>query len=315
MFGRFEEAAACFRKAISLRSDDVSAYRCLSDALRAQRKPDEAIAVLSKAVKLWSKDPQVYYELGCALGECGKRDEQIHCFLHALSIQADFADCRRTLAAALSSTSFASVSAPRRREIEACLSASDVNKQTLVGSVLSILKLDGGFAKLIVSPHEDREQTLEANYREGVFDTVLDSRLFRLLLRHTVLIDPDLEIRLIALRRVILFQIASGDRQPFGPHGGKIGFLCCLAEQCFNNEYVYPVSDEEQRVLDDLETRIEATLRESPGLPDELQIDLVCFSMYEPLRTLEGSRDLARSDGRGLGRSGAVYRQEAIGRL
>ena len=296
MFGRFEEAAACFRKAISLKSDDVSAYRCLSDALRAQRKPVEAIAVLSEAVKLWSKDPQVYYDLGCALGECGKLDEQIHCYLHALSIQVDFADCRRALAAALSGASFSSVSATLLREIETCLSANDVNKQTLVGAVLRILKLDGDFAKLLVSPHEGREQTLEANYREGLFDTVLDSRIFRLLLRHTVLTDPDLEISLTALRKAILFQITSGDRRIFEPRGEKFEFLCTLAEQCFNNEYVYLVSDEEQHKLDELEKRIEAELPKLHPLPDGLQVDLICLSMYRPLHAWNGSGNLPRSD-------------------
>ena len=294
--GRFEEAAARFRQAISLKPDCAQAHGHLGKALRVRGRIDEGVSFLRQAVKLSPKDSGMHFDLGCALEALGRVDGAIQSYLQALSIDPDFAECRRRLAVALTGVSFASVSAPLRREIEACLSANDVNKQTLVGSVLSILKLDGDFAKLIGSPHEDREQTLEANYREGVFDTVLDSRLFRLLLRHTVLIDSDLEISLIALRKVILFQIASGDRQPFGPHGGKFRFLCCLAEQCFNNEYVYPVSDEEQRVLDDLETRIEARLRESPGLPDELQIDLVCFSMYKPLRALEDSRDLARSD-------------------
>ena len=69
-----------------------------------------------------------------------------------------------------------------------------------------------------------------------------------------------------------------------------------MAEQSFNNEYVYSVSDEERHEMDGLEKRIEAGMRGLPRLSDELQIDLVCLGMYKPLHALTGSQDLPRSD-------------------
>ncbi len=293
---RFEEAAACFREAISLKPDYAWAYGHLGKVLRAQGRTDEAVGFLCQAVKLSPKDSGMHYDLGCALGALGKIHEALQCYLHALSIKPDFAKCRRKLATALKGASFSSASEPLLREIEACLSANDVDKQTLVKAALSILKLDGDFAKLIASPYEDREETIEVQYLDGALGTVMDSRIFRLLLRHTVLTDRDFEISLTALRKVILIQIASGDRQHFEPQGEKFGFLCALAEQCFNNEYVYSVSDEERHEMDRLEKRIEAGMPELPRLSDELQIDLVCLGMYKPLHALSGSQDLPKSD-------------------
>ncbi len=294
--GRFNEAVTCFREAISLKPDFTRAHGHLGEALRAQGKTDEAIAVLCKAVKLSPNDPGAYYTLGCALGELGNIRAAVECYLQALSIKPDFAACRRRLAYALGSVSFSSVSESLLREIEACLSADDLDKQSLVKAALSILKLDGNFAKLIASPHEDDDQTIEAHCRQGALRTVMESRIFQLLLRHTVLTDLGLEVGLTALRKMILLQIASGGRQHFEPQGQKFAFLCSLAEQCFNNEYVYSVSDEERRELEELEERIEAGLRELPHLPDELQVDLVCLTMYKPLHALNGSQDLPRSD-------------------
>ena len=293
--GRFEEAAACFREAISLKPDYVRAHDHLGTALRAQGKTEEAIAVLCKAVKLSPNDPGAYYTLGCALAALGNVLAEVECYLQALSIKPDFAKCRRRLVHALGGVSCSSASEPLLREIEACLSADDVDKQALVKATLSILKLDGDFAELIASPHEDEDQTIEAHCREGALRTVMESRIFRLLLRHTILTDLDFEIGLAALRKIILLQIASGDGQQFEPQGWKFAFLCSLAEQCFNNEYVYSVSDEERRDLEELEERIEAGLRELPRLPDELQVDLVCLAMYKPLHALNGGQDLPRS--------------------
>ena len=294
--GRFEEAAACFREAFSLKPGYANACGNLGKALYAQGKTDEAVGFLRQAVKLSPQDSGTHYDLGYALGSLGKRQEALQCYLHALSIKPDFAICRRELAAVLKGVSFSSVCVGLLREIEVCLSADDLNKQALVCAALSLLKLDGDFAKLFASPYEDREETVKGHYRDGALDTAMDSGIFRLLLRHTVLTDPNLEIGLTALRKVILTQIASGNRQHFEPQGEKFGFLCALAEQCFNNEYVYSVSDEERHEMDGLEKRIEAGMLELPRLSDELQIDLVCLGMYKPLHALNGSQDLPRSD-------------------
>lgn len=294
--GRFEESVACFQKAISLNPDYALAYGHLGKALRALGRIDEAESFLRQAVNLCPQDSGMHYDLGCAFRELGKRQEAIHCYLHALSIKPDFAICRRELATALKSVSFSSASAAMLREIEVCLSVDDLDKQTLVRAALSLLKLDSAFAKLITSPYEDREETVKGHFRDGGLGTVLDSQIFRLLLRHTVLTDPDIEISLTTLRKTILIQIASGDRQPFEPLGEKFVFLCALAEQCFNNEYVFSVSDEERSKLDGLAKTIESGLRELPRLPDELQVDLVCLAMYRPLHALNGSRDIPRSD-------------------
>ena len=293
--GRFDESATCFLEAISLKPNYTRAYGHLGEALRAQGKTDEAVAVLCKAVKLSPNDPGACYALGCALKALGNIQAAIECYLKALWIKPDFAECRRRLAHALGSVSCTSVSEPLLHEIETCLSTDDVDKQALVKAALSILKLDGGFAKLVASPHEDDDQKIEAQRRKGALGTVMESRIFRLLLRHTVLTDLGLEVGLAALRKFILQQIASGDWQQFEPRGQKFAFLCSLAEQCFNNEYVYSVSDEERRELVELEERIEAALPGLPRFPDRLQINLVCLAMYKPLHALNGGRDMPRS--------------------
>jgi Flp pilus assembly protein TadD/SAM-dependent methyltransferase len=294
--GRFEDAAACFREAISLKPDCAWSHGHLGKALRVQGRTDEGVSFLRQAVKLAPKDPGMHFDLGCALEALGRTDDAIQCYLQALSIDPDFAECRRRLAVALGDASFVSISDALLRELEACLVADDVDKRTLVKATTGILKLDNNFAKFIESGSEDRDQAIEAYYRECGLDAAMNSRIFRLLLQQVVLTDPDFEISLTTLRKVMLFQIVSGDRQPFEPKGEKFGFLCSLAEQCFNNEYAYGVSDEERRKLDDLETRIEAGLSGLPRLPDELQIDLMCFSMYRPLHTLNACQDLPRSD-------------------
>jgi SAM-dependent methyltransferase len=83
-------------------------------------------------------------------------------------------------------------------------------------------------------------------------------------LRSEILADLELERLHTAFRRAFLE----------GKGREHIPFMVSLACQCFNNEYVYPVSEEEQRAVLRLRECF-ASVR-----------DLILYSMYEPLYTV-----------------------------
>ena len=83
-------------------------------------------------------------------------------------------------------------------------------------------------------------------------------------LRSEILADLELERLHTAFRKSFLE----------GKGREHIPFMVSLACQCFNNEYVYPVSEEEQRAVLRLKEHI-ASVR-----------DLILYSMYEPLYTV-----------------------------
>jgi SAM-dependent methyltransferase len=83
-------------------------------------------------------------------------------------------------------------------------------------------------------------------------------------LRREILADVQFERVLTAFRRSFLE----------GKGKEHIPFMVSLACQCFNNEYIYPVSEEEQRAVLCLKERIMSVR------------DLIVYAMYEPLNTV-----------------------------
>jgi predicted O-linked N-acetylglucosamine transferase (SPINDLY family) len=73
----------------------------LGDALRRLREFEEAAACYRRALELDPARPAVYESLGNALGEQGKLEEAIACFRRALEIQPEFADAHNNLGNAL----------------------------------------------------------------------------------------------------------------------------------------------------------------------------------------------------------------------
>src|SRR5579864_5294561 len=87
-------------------------------------------------------------------------------------------------------------------------------------------------------------------------------------LRTEILTDLQLERVHTAFRRAFLEGTANED----------IPFMVSLACQCFNNEYIYPVSLEEQLAVSRLKQTVNSVR------------DLIVYAMYEPLWTI---RDVA----------------------
>lgn len=65
-----------------------------------------------------------------------------------------------------------------------------------------------------------------------------------------------MELLLTRVRRDLLLSYAQGEHEA-APLGLGLAFTCALARQCFLNEYVYPVSEEEEAALDALRSDLD----------------------------------------------------------
>jgi 2-polyprenyl-3-methyl-5-hydroxy-6-metoxy-1,4-benzoquinol methylase len=105
--------------------------------------------------------------------------------------------------------------------------------------------------------------------------------LFALLLRDTLIGDSGFEFMLTWLRCSLLQDVELLARAP-------LGFLCNLALQCFNNEFVYAVSEPEAAAVGALTEIVETQLRSLTALDEPLLRSTALLAMYRPLHTLGG---------------------------
>ena len=98
---KFEEAVACYQRALSLNPDYYEALNNLGNALKAQGKLEEAMACHQRAISLKPDFYKAHTNLGVVLHDQGKMEEAIACYQHALTLNPDYYEALINLGNAL----------------------------------------------------------------------------------------------------------------------------------------------------------------------------------------------------------------------
>lgn len=99
--GQFDEAIACFRKAIELDPKFAMAHNNLGAGQASKGQLEEAIASYRKAVELDPKFSMARCNLGASVYYMGQLDEAIACFRQAIELDPKYAEAHSSLGAAL----------------------------------------------------------------------------------------------------------------------------------------------------------------------------------------------------------------------
>ncbi len=99
--GKLDEAAACYRQALAVKPDYAEAHYNLGFVLMDQEKIDEAVVCFRRALALKPDHVGAMNNLGTALRRQGKLDEAIACFRRTAAIQPDFAEAYGNLGVVL----------------------------------------------------------------------------------------------------------------------------------------------------------------------------------------------------------------------
>jgi len=118
--GRTEQAQSYFKQFEELERrararDAVAALNAEGNEFRSQRRLDDAAACFRKALSIDPNSADVAYNLGLVLAGQGKTEEEIQAFRMAVRARPSFVDAQEALAMALESSDDASASEERRK--------------------------------------------------------------------------------------------------------------------------------------------------------------------------------------------------------
>src|SRR5499427_2583512 len=99
--GKFDEAVAAYRQAISIKPDFAEAHSNLGNALSGQGKLDEAVAAYRRAIGIKPDFAKAHSNLGGGLAAQGKLDEAVAAYRRAIGIRPDLAEAHSNLGNAL----------------------------------------------------------------------------------------------------------------------------------------------------------------------------------------------------------------------
>lgn len=320
--GRFDQALAGHDRALALDAGDVGALIGRALALAELGNLPEAERSLGRARTIAPRAVEAARHHATVLAELGRLDEAALAFAEALALDPDLGDARAKLVELLCDLGRSAEAVERgcegmRRAPESqdshlaftlaltrampaahdpeivghiirCFDTSDIDRDDLAKPAALQLRACYG---LDAAPRRAGQEAVERLVREGAMPPSLSDELLRLLLVKTVNRDLVLEAFLTEIR------CGFGLARELPPVASPL--LAALALQCFNNDFVFALSDEEERQHALLKAAIEAELPGIPAPDRALEGRLLRYALYAPLASLEGAPLLADMAQRG----------------
>jgi Flp pilus assembly protein TadD/SAM-dependent methyltransferase len=294
--GRIEDAAANFARATELRRDYAAAHLALADLHLQQGRFADAAPRYRRALALQGAPAEVYSNFGVALAGLGQWDEAAAQYRRALALKPELIDVYRNLGRILLAQGNAGEALALTRR--ALARQETVELRALFVQCVRELPpgdIDGELRALIARALEEgwsRSSELAALAGELCghirdLPALADDKLLMALMRSAPVRTIALEGVLTDARRALLaYAMGAGHVQE-----SLIEFASALAAQCFINEYVFVMSDDEAARVRELEHTLSAALASGAAIAP---LQLAAIAAYGPLHALAQASLLLR---------------------
>ena len=270
--GRLEEAELSYKQAIVLKPGYPQAYSNMGNALKEQGRLEEAEECYRQVITLKPDYAQAHSNLGVLLHELGRLDEAIGSFIHAVKVKPDFTPAYTNMALTLQGAQFEKPF-PGLSEVifeilekKTLVRPGDIEKATI-----SLLKFDPVI-----------QSALKINYGGDIIPSLkkvilglANLPLLLKLMQSCPLTDLKFETLFKKIRSTILLNISNIEHD-----SDTLKFQIAIASQCFINEYLFDVTDEEAKALKILEDLIEENIKKGQQVST---VELAVLASYKAL--------------------------------
>jgi len=264
----FAEAVEHYKIALKHNPMHFAAHKGLGNALAGQNRPTEALNHYKAALKLNPHDADLQTDTAIALKLLGRVEDAIRHHTNALRLEKGENRHFFALANTIEGYQTQTSSAEFEDILMRMLASDEITPGGLATPVLSVLMLKEAFQAVIrhYADWQNRPDQVDAD------DIAALQRepLFLRMLHIVPIANAQFEFALTAIRRALLLDppTALADYLPF---------LAALAAQCFNNEYVYVLDQDERAALTKREQAIQDNLAEGKNpAPEEVAV-LCCY--------------------------------------
>ncbi|TCS33533.1 Tfp pilus assembly protein PilF [Paucimonas lemoignei] len=308
--GRHARAVELIEQALTRQPDFAEAHSNLGEAWRALGRLENAEASYRRALSMKPEYAQAHYNLGLTLHAQGRQDEAIGAFQHALQINPQYPDALLALTRLFQSAGELKKALLTCQRLLQIQPNDDANWHLYAGIVALLSEealdlvdessLQQAFSKESLDPqkleriataiicrdpqiqtwlHVANQKTdaigqFAHTWTTGDLDRIFAMPLLLAVLEQTLVTDYRLERLLVVLRQGLL---ALGTED--GGHVSPIieRFAIHLSLQCFANEYIYVVSNEDETKLASLVAKVVASLNKQEPVPALFVALLGCY--------------------------------------
>ncbi len=337
-FGNLKEAEVSLRKAIELKPDFAEAYSNLGVILKDVGKLEDAELSYRKAIELKPDFAEAYSNLGNVLKDLGKLEDAELSYRKAIAIKTDYAEAHSNLGNVLKDLG------KFENAFDSYLKAIDINPNlsNIYPSITKFLKdsdpsqLNKSQLKYIINlllekndiSHEELFNAFNFVYSNELItnleksnsdfssiELIINNKVIVNALKKIIFRDLKLEEILIKVRRNICHRIAKNIETI---NDSELQFIMILGQQCFLNEYIYSLTEEENTSINTIINRcIYEELNETnvsilscyyslyklidkiPKLksfnsPNHSLTELIKLQITEPLKEIELSKNIKK---------------------
>ncbi len=283
--GQIEAAIDYYQTTLRLDPQHISAHYNLGLIYRQQQAWEAATTCFQHVVALDPNQADARFQLGWLAQTQGQAFQAATLYRQAIQLQPAYLPYQQQLATCLKAIQFQAIDDQWLALLETCFHLPDIGYQDLANAAISAIKLNPTVKPLLTQLQKQSELPLRQVYQWGRLTWLLSSPLVRSLLQETILADRELEPLLTQVRQALLLNEI--------PAASHLEFTCALALQCFNNEYVYQISEPEEQALGQLQPYLETQLAAQAVLSPADQVKLAVLALYRSPTHLAGYESLA----------------------
>jgi 2-polyprenyl-3-methyl-5-hydroxy-6-metoxy-1,4-benzoquinol methylase/tetratricopeptide (TPR) repeat protein len=284
---RWDAAAASYLQVLALEPNHAEAHAGLGAALSAQDKPREAIPHIERALALKPDFAGVHEQLAKAYLSAGNLQSAVLAATRALEL-GETSEGKALFAQCMVFANFSTDIGGRFRPLVLrALAEAWAPPRELSGVCISLIKLNDAVRDSIALANSAWPTLLPAAQVLGAtgLQALSSDQLLHCLLECDPVTDIGLERLLTNLRHAMLTRAAADS----GQQEHLLDLCCALARQCFVNEYVFALTEDENeqalRLRDSIEDALSNDIEIAP-------FRLAALGAYLPLHTLTAAERL-----------------------
>ncbi len=271
--GDLPRAEHIYRQVLAADAGAADGWHMLALALAQQGRPDEAMAAAARATGLRPQIAPYWLTLAKLEIERGRLAEAIAAYQEAFSLDPDGRFDRAECFALFARLKFDELPDFWHGELIRFLGRQDIDQSRYAIAGVNVLMARPAFRAALAAGQGQRAT--------AALEEIMRDELFAILLRDTLIGRSEVEFMLTWLRCSLLQDAALLAQAP-------LEFLCNLALQCFNSEFVYAETGTETGAVGDLAQSVEQRLRGAPGVDEPLLRAVALLATYRPLRAVSG---------------------------
>jgi SAM-dependent methyltransferase len=277
--GALAEAKRAYRQLLALFPAHADAHSRLGAVLIAQERASEAIPHIQRAVALNPTLFEAYGNLAQAYSWTAQRKDAIDAACRALELK-ETPQSKAIFGQCVVFARFTADSERFRKLLLRALTEGWVRPRELTSACISLIKQNPVVREAIGAVDAAWPQRLSDGKMFGAHGTIAlaQDRLLCSLLERDPVTDISLERLLTNVRSGVL-SVA----EHTAADEALLAFYCAVARQCFINEYIFAIGEDEAARLQRMRAVLEAALASGDSIP---AMHLVAAAAYFPLHRL-----------------------------